>query len=194
MSIVDEFRKWCGKLGGEVKGDEYIKFYSCELPDYLKSEDVKDFISFVDAKKRDITKKQIDVCVGYTTKLIGGYKETERVCYFPIDDVIDVSVHYYSDYGLPGVVREGLPKAFKQRETIDSIRVVFEKERGAEFNDATDEWMDLGEVSASFSFRTAKKNPDVIAKTLEKAKDEARYLANEALEYIAPPEEEEESW
>jgi len=184
MSVEDMFWRWCGKRDGFFKRDRAPKLFSCEFLDYLMSEDVKEFISFIDSKRKNIMKEGVDLCVGYVHILWGGQKETEYVCYFPADDVIGVTVHYYSDYGLPGKVKEGLPKAFKHRETIDTSRVTLTEEMGVEWNRFYNEWMGVGEVRTIFSFRRAKRNPDVVVKTLDRAKDKAMHLANKALEYI----------
>jgi len=188
------FERWCEKKGGVYAYDEYLKEASCVFSDFLDDEDVKDFINFVDANRYSLKKEKLDACIMYRFKLIGGYEEGEHVCYDSTYDEIAIRATYYSDYGTRGEVKEELPKIVKRRETIDSIRVVFEKERGAEFNDATDVWMGVGEVYTHFKFRVAKRNPELVVKVLDKARDEADYLANEALEYIKPIEEEEEEF
>jgi len=194
MSVIDRFEEWCRSKGGKAERDKYVKSVSCKFPDYLGDEEVREFMRFVDANRRDLRKEDYDVCVEYEEKLIGGYREGEEVCYFPSDDRIHVGAKYYSDYGVSGELMGGLPKSFTERKTVDAHRITFGKEMDVEWNDATDEWMGLGNVGASIGYRVAKKNPDIVVKMLDKAKEDAAYYANEALDYIKPAEEEEEEY
>jgi len=179
------FERWCEKKGGVYAYDEYEKMASCRFSELPDDEDVKDFISFIGANKRSLKKEVRRACMGYYNKLIGGYEEEAYVCYFPRDDIVNVRVKYYSDYGIEGEVMEGeIPKLFGRRETIDTSRVFFIEEVDVEWNRATDEWMGVGYVHTTFSFRTAKKKPDLVVKVLEKASSRASGLAQYALDYV----------
>jgi len=189
MSAVERFKDWCSTSGGTVKVDRVLKITNCEFPYHLEKEDVKEFVKFIEANKHDLRKEGEDVCIMYSEKLIGGYREHESICYISKSNAIGITAHYYSDYGLAGEVKRGLPKTFRRRESVDEHRILFKEEMDVEFNDATDEWMGLGIATTVLKYDVAKRKPDIIVTTLDVAREKAIYRANEALDYVKPAKE-----
>jgi len=184
---IHSFERWCRLRGGKPKLDRREKHISCRFPRYLAVDDIDMLLAFASEMKDELKRRGYNrMCVRYVEPVADGrLKEWEEVCYLPREDEVEVVAHYYSDYGKGGTV-EGLPKTFTHEELIDTSRVVFKGEMDAEF--AKPEWWGRGETSTRFTFSKARDAPKIVEKALHIAREKAIDYANDALDYIKPPE------
>jgi len=179
----DKFYKFCKRLNGDYRLNSAS---ICILPEPIKSETIKDLINLIDAYKTDFLYGGVNVCLMHTRERTPDIEDEEFVCYYVGEDAIIMETKYHSDYGIDGFLKKDIPKSSKHRETVDSLYVVFKKDIDVDRDYMAEEWRGLGVVSTRFRLRTAKKHPDVVAKSFEKAREDAKLLASEALKYIEP--------
>ena len=191
MSVMEKFKEWCLSKGGTIEADydEEEGYASCKFPDYLKSENVKEFARFLVANRRELRYGKYYLVIKHEGKQIGKYSEEECVYYSPLFDDIDVSAKYFSDIGVSGEVdkklmKKSFPRFHRHDEVVDSYTASFGKSMNAVFNTATNEWMGFGDAGVRIPYEVVEENPDVIAKVFDKTREYASSYANEAVTYI----------
>ena len=189
--IVEEFKRFCKRIGGHVKTNEYLKSASCilETDDYTRPAIyAHEFAEFVEKWKPEIRREYIDLSVDVVNKLIGGYTESSGIEYDPSDDVYKLYAELYSEFSTEyGDVREDVEPP-KVRGEVAGVR--YSGHGDVEWNDATWAWMGVGEAVAKVRDLRRLSEED-IEKIMDAVVEKADGLANEALETMIEASREE---
>jgi len=194
--VIDEFKRFCKRIGGDVEVNEYLKSASCilsETEDYTRPAIyAHEFAEFIEKWKPEIRREYIDLSVDVANKLIGGYVESSGIYYDPSEDVYGLYAKMYSEFSTEhGEEREDVEPPRVRKEVLG---VPIKGEGDVEWNDATWAWMGVGYVETRIK-DLRRISEDDIEKIMIAMVGEAEDLANEALEtLIEPEEEEEEEW
>jgi len=190
--VIEEFKRFCKRIGGDVEVNEYLKSASCILPeteDYTRPAIyAHEFAEFIEKWKPEIRREYIDLSVDVANKLIGGYVESSGIYYDPSEDVYELYAKMYSEFSTEhGEEREDVEPPRVRKEVLG---VPIKGKGDVEWNDATWAWMGVGEVVAKI--RDLKRlSEDDIEKIMDAVVGEAGGLAEEARETMIEAYEEE---
>jgi len=196
--VIDEFKRFCKRIGGDVEVNEYLKSASCILEpydyyDYTRSaEYAHEFAEFIEKWRPELKENAIDLSIDVVEKLIGGYAESAGIVYDSYDDMYRLYANIYSEYSMEyGRERKGVEPPEIKKEVLG---VPIKGKGDVEWNRDTWVWMGVGYVETRIK-DLRRISEDDIEKIMNAMVDEAEDLANEALEtLIEPEEEEEEEW
>jgi hypothetical protein len=186
-SIKKAFEEWCKKEGGDSSRlieFEEMKLLECRIP--TETGYVEDILDYVDPFLDFIEKHRqtpYDLAVTVFNKLIGGNEEVAGVEYMPKEEKpFYIGVTVYSEESTP------YPVEFTGKE-VSTVELPYGSIK-ADVEDVEAVEAVVGKASGDAYISDAKQ----IKNVLEELLDEARDLANKALEEGVRPSEVEEEW
>lgn len=193
-NVVEEFKRFCRKLGGEPEVNEYAKSGVCVLgyEDFTEpAVYAHEFADFVRKWKGILDEEYWDLGIATKSKLIGGYEEYAGIWYDPAKREFELSANLYSEFiEEHGEVKEDA----KNPRVSGSVNgVKYEGSGDVIWNDATWAWMGVGSVRALV--RDLKSlSEEEIEEIMSTLVSEASNLAGLALGTMIEYAGEEEEW